>query len=91
MAKVAVALRLRPETLARLDAYAKARGSSRQVLLESFVESRLEDAERGVVGLPVEVARPVVAKPQARRMETSADWALARQRKLNEAKSRASR
>jgi hypothetical protein len=53
MAKQAIAVRLRPETLVRVDAHAKARGVSRQVVLESAVESWLVGAVDGVVEAPV--------------------------------------
>lgn len=69
MAKIAVALRLDPQKLAKLDKYAKARGASRQVLLEAAVDDFLESAERGVPDLPVvdtpEVRQQRVAVPPA--------------------------
>lgn len=52
MAKQAVAVRLTPETIEAVDAYAKTRGVSRQVVLESFVMSGLDNSTRGVPDLP---------------------------------------
>jgi hypothetical protein len=92
MAKVPVALRLAPEKLARVDAYAKARGRSRQVVLESAVDSFLDDSGRGVPDL-VEDTTPTREEQEANKaalkaarvaaQETSQDWAMDRQRRLN--------
>jgi hypothetical protein len=95
MAKVAVALRLSPGVIARVDAYAKARSTSRQVVLETFVLSGLEDTERGVPDLVKPEPKTPVSEPALSGYEREAQefraarWA--RQQKLNEAKERASR
>lgn len=89
MAKVAVALRLVPEKLALVDAYARARGLSRQVVLEAFVDSGLVGVESGMPDLPG--PKPTPVKPQVGRgsvVETAEDWALARQARLNASKYR---
>jgi hypothetical protein len=91
MAKVPVALRLSPESLARVDAYAKGRETSRQVVLETFVLGGLEDTERGVPDLvkPEPAAKRVSDAEHSAQDFRAATWA--RQQKLNEAKERASR
>lgn len=103
MAKTAVALRLAPDVLVKVDAYASARKVSRQVVLETFVLSGLDDSGRGVVDLvaPEPVAKPkparqgptplTAAREDLRRGVT--DYraaALARQANLNAGKERAS-
>lgn len=100
MAKVPVAVRLEPEVLSSVDALAKARECSRQVLLEAWVSSGLEDARGGVVDLPAPdpLDQPVppspvlgyvsVQRPAPRRGDTAEDWAKLRQAKLNEGKYR---
>lgn len=86
MAKVAVAVRLSPETVELVDAQAKARGVSRQVVLESAVASFLDDCRRGVPDLVPERVRPVT--PQGPIVPSLLGL---RQKALNEAKERASR
>lgn len=54
MAKVPIALRLAPEDVERVDAYAKKRKVSRQVVLETFVLGGLDDSSRGVPDLAAE-------------------------------------
>jgi hypothetical protein len=86
----AVAVRLREEVIAGIDALAKANGTSRQVVMEAFIEA-------GLVR-PVLPARPVVPKPvvpdrdeEREAYERVQGYHLARQAKLNEAKARAAR
>lgn len=95
MAKQAVAVRLQPETIARADAYAAARKVSRQVVLESGIESFLDDAKRGVPDLvpepPMSKSKLERAAEAARVAEEKAVAAMqaahgARQAKLNAAK-----
>jgi hypothetical protein len=62
-------------------------------VLEQALANLKRDAEGGVPDLPVVVVdageAPVwQAKPAPKRGETQADWAMARQRKLNEGKYR---
>lgn len=94
-AKVPVALRLSTEKLARVDAYAKARGSSRQVVLEKAVDGFLDDTERGVPDLPVDTTPSrerqeanKAALKSARQAATQHDHNMARQQRLNAAKYR---
>jgi hypothetical protein len=96
MAKQAVAVRLRPETLVRVDAHAKARGVSRQVVLESAVESWLVGAEGGVPELvaadPVELVQrrvPGVTTARALSRQPIDPDVVSRQARLNAAKARA--
>jgi hypothetical protein len=82
MAKVAVALRLGPETLERVDALARVWGRSRQAVLESFVLDGLGLAGRGVVDVPepqtvTEVVEPAKAAARIER-ELSAKPAAVR-------------
>lgn len=57
MAKLPVAVRLDPALVEWLDGYAEKRGVSRQVLLESAIDSFVDDAERGVPELRAALKR----------------------------------
>lgn len=89
MAKVPIALRLQPEVLERLDAYARQRSSSRQQVLEAAVEAFLGLAEGGVPDLPAEpepasrVVKRVPGVVRARVLAPADPVALARQARLN--------
>lgn len=87
MAKLPVPFRLDPEKLGRVDAYAKARGRSRQTVLEQAVDNFLEDAEGGVPDLPEESAKAERAPGrQESPMFFYADSLRERQARLNAAK-----
>lgn len=90
MAKQAVALRLEPELLAWVDAYAKGRKVSRQVVLETAVEAFRSDCEGGVPDFTA-VEAPVAARSKASDAPSYASVLGMRQRALNEAKARSSR
>lgn len=91
MAKKVASFRLETELLDWLGVYAKTRDTSQGVLVEEALRHFQGLTAGGVPDLP----KPEVPKPVARRQEveeeTSADWAMARQRMLNAAKERASR
>jgi hypothetical protein len=65
MPKVPVAVRLDQETLERADEYAKKRGVSRQVLLESAILEYLELAKTGVPDLVAQAKRQAYKKTEA--------------------------
>jgi hypothetical protein len=104
MAKKTVSHRLDEALIARADAYAEGRGSTRSVLIEEGLTLLLDMAERGVPDLPVgqDIAEDVEAmrvgspKPRAisgvvraSSLVPSSPLAMERQRKLNEAAARA--
>jgi predicted transcriptional regulator len=89
VAKIAVALRLEPDVLAWLDAYAKGRKVSRQVVLETAVDAFRAECQGGVPDL---VDRePVRRAARAPVEDGPAQWMSRRMRSLDEQKARASR
>jgi len=98
MGKTTVSHRLDDGLLEWANAYAKTRGTTRSILLEEGLRALQGLAKGGVPGLPV-VDTPAVRQQRqewspAQIDEGRAEYArniAARQRKLNEAKERASR
>lgn len=85
-------VRLSDEDIARIDAQAKSRGISQQVVMESAVKAWLDQAETGQVPVIVKTAKvaPAARPDSAARAEFAANMAK-RQGDLNAAKERASR
>lgn len=77
-----VSLRLEADLLERVDVRAKELGRTRTEFCVWALENGLDDAGRGVPDVPAE--KPAADAP----VDSWHDWALERQRKLNEAKER---
>jgi hypothetical protein len=84
-AKIAVALRLGEEKLSWVDSYAKARGSSRQVVLESAVDAFRGLCESGVPDPSAPEPKLSSARLQVARslVKDEGDIGMVRQRQLN--------
>lgn len=85
MAKVPRAVRLKPETVKRVKDLASSLGRSEQTVMESAIESFLDDAEHGTPDVPAEVPAVAKASPAPKlppSVRTAADLLSDRQRKL---------
>jgi hypothetical protein len=86
--KQSVTVRLDSKLVAWVDEYAKERGVSRTVVFECAVGSFRGDARRGVPDLGG--AKTAPGPVRINTVVQAAEWAKARQARLNSAKERAS-
>lgn len=89
MATKVASYRLSTETVDWLKSYAGVRGVTQNAILEAAVQSFRADTEAGVPDLPKPEVRAIPTVRRARDLVSQASIdAMARQRKLNEAKER---